>query len=134
MDNTLTSLLSNPPASLERITVILEYQARAMDQLTEKVDKLTELSSAVHSLTDKISSVEGQHRRVGDIKAKQDTHQTLLNITGLIFLTFIPIMVTWNYQLREELQVMHSSSDASNERIKNLERIIYGAPAQSKGN
>ncbi len=108
-------LADGRPVTMERIWTMLQYQAES----TKRIEDM---------MKEKSQSNEGQERRTTAMYTQLAIHKVLLYIAGTLFLTFMPIMVTWNFSLRTELQSLHSTTDTLNEKTRLLERVLYKLP------
>ena len=123
--------------SLKEIALMLEYQNKAFVRIEEQMKEVADLSKAVHLLTDQMHTnkdyMPNQERRMSTVTSQIAVHKMLLTLMGVCLSGFIPMMVTWNFQLRAELQELHSTSDTNSEKIRYLERATYKLPAEIKG-
>ena len=130
MDNLSGESQKTP--SLKEIALMLEYQNKTFVRIEDQLKEVAELSKAVHLLTDQMHTskdyMPNQERRMTTVTSQLAVHKMMLSLVGICLLAFVPMMVTWNFQLRSELQAIHSTVDTNSEKIRYLERNLYKLP------
>lgn len=106
--------------------------AEEMKSVHEQLKELPKMESTLRlinlqleSLAKITSDVDNLETELDKIKTSVSIHHTILYIGGVVCLAFIPIMASWNMQLRNELKELRSKSDTQAEKIINLERSTY---------
>ena len=117
---------------MKEIALMLEYQNKTFVRIEDQLKEVAELSKAVHLLTDQMHTskdyMPNQERRMTTVTSQLAVHKMMLSLVGICLLAFVPMMVTWNFQLRSELQAIHSTVDTNSEKIRYLERNLYKLP------
>ena len=119
----------------ERRSISLEVLARSIDDLSEDVKKLPDLTLQVNTLIHKMDTVTQHFDKIEKLAASNGTHSTTLKLLGAVVVILLPLLVTWNVYLAKQIQELTLTTTVLRlqyDQLKSQEAADHAANASKK--